>query len=79
LKPGLLSWEDYKKGDKGEGWNGIRNYQASNNIKNMELGDLFFYYSVNKKSIFGIQKIIEEYQPDQTDNTDPFGIVVIKA
>ena len=45
----------------------------------MELGDLTFYYSVNKKSIFGIQKIIEEYQPDQTDNTDPFGIVVIKA
>ena len=80
-EPGIWSWDDQlKKGDEGEGWDGVRNYQASNNMKKMEIGDLaFFYHSVNEKSIVGIVSIIEKYQDDPTDKTGRFGMVVVKA
>ena len=80
-EPGAWSWDDQlKKGDEGEGWDGVRNYQASNNMKKMEIGDLaFFYHSVNEKSIVGIVSIIEKYQDDPTDKTGRFGMVVVKA
>ena len=80
-EPGTWSWDDQlKKGDLGEGWDGVRNYQALNNMKKMEIGDLaFFYHSVNEKSIVGIVSIIEEYQDDPTDKTGRFGMVVVKA
>ena len=80
-EPGTWSWDDQlKKGDEGEGWDGVRNYQASNNMKEMEIGDLaFFYHSVNEKSIVGIVSIIEKYQDDPTDKTGRFGMVVVKA
>ncbi len=80
-EPGTWSWDDQlKKGDEGEGWDGVRNYQASNNMKKMEIGDLaFFYHSVNEKSIVGIVSIIEKYQDDPTDKTGRFGMVVVMA
>ena len=80
-EPGTWSWEDQiKKGDEGEGWDGVRNYQASNNMKKMDIGDLaFFYHSVSEKSIVGIVEIIEKYQPDPTDLSGRFGMVVVKA
>ena len=80
-EPGTWSWDDQlNKGDEGEGWDGVRNYQASNNMKKMEIGDLaFFYHSVNEKSIVGIVSIIEKYQDDPTDKTGRFGMVVVKA
>jgi len=80
-EPGTWSWDDQlKKGDEGEGWDGVRNYQASNNMKKMEIGDLaFFYHSVNEKSIVGIVSIIEKYQDNPTDKTGRFGMVVVKA
>ena len=80
-EPGTWSWDDQlKKGDEGEGWDGVRNYQASNNMKKMEIGDLaFFYHSVDEKSIVGIVSIIEKYQDDPTDKTGRFGMVVVKA
>ena len=80
-EPGTWSWDDQlKKGDEGEGWDGVRNYQASNNMKKMEIGDLaFFYHSVNEKSIVGIVSIIEKCQDDTTDKTGRFGMVVVKA
>lgn len=80
-EPGTWSWDDQlKKGDEGEGWDGVRNYQASNNMRKMEIGDLaFFYHSVNEKSIVGIVSIIEKYQDDPTDKTGRFGMVVVKA
>ena len=80
-EPGTWSWDDQlKKGDEGENWDGVRNYQASNNMKKMEIGDLaFFYHSVNEKSIVGIVSIIEKYQDDPTDKTGRFGMVVVKA
>ena len=80
-EPGTWSWDNQlKKGDEGEGWDGVRNYQASNNMKKMENGDLaFFYHSVSEKSIVGIVSIIEKYQDDPTDKTGRFGMVVVKA
>ena len=80
-EPGTWSWDDQlKKGDEGEGWDGVRNYQASNNMKKMEIGDLaFFYHSVSEKSIVGIVSIIEKYQDDPTDKTGRFGMIVVKA
>ena len=80
-EPGTWSWDDQlKKGDEGEGWDGVRNYQASHNMKKMEIGDLaFFYHSVYEKSIVGIVSIIEKYQDDPTDKTGRFGMVVVKA
>ena len=80
-EPGTWSWDDQvKKGDEGEGWDGVRNYQASNNMKKMEIGDLaFFYHSVSEKSIVGVVSIIEKYQSDPSDKKGRFGMVVVKA
>ena len=80
-EPGTWSWDDQvAKGDEGEGWDGVRNHQASNNMKAMELGDLcFFYHSVNEKRIVGIVEVIELYHPDPTDPTGRFGMVTVKA
>ena len=80
-EPSTWSWEDQlKKGDKGEGWDGVRNYQASNNMKEMRVGDLaFFYHSVKEKQIVGIVDIIKTYHPDPTDKTNRFGMVTVKA
>ena len=78
-EPSSWSWEQQKK-KKTEHWDGVRNYQASNNMKKMEIGDLaFFYHSVSEKSIVGIVSIIEKYQDDPTDKTGRFGMVVVKA
>ena len=80
-EPSTWSWEDQlRKGDKGEGWDGVRNYQASNNMKEMRVGDLaFFYHSVKEKQIVGIVDIIKTYHPDPTDETNRFGMVTVKA
>tara|TARA_B100000427_G_C15435276_1_gene562658 strand:- start:224 stop:643 length:420 start_codon:yes stop_codon:yes gene_type:complete len=80
-EPGTWSWQDQvNKGEEGEGWDGVRNYQASNNMKAMKLGDLaFFYHSVSEKSIVGILEIIEKYHPDPTDSKGRFGMVTVKA
>jgi predicted RNA-binding protein with PUA-like domain len=80
-EPGTWSWDDQvRKGDVGEGWDGVRNYQASNNMKAMKVGDLgFFYHSVNERQIVGIVEVIEEYHPDPTDKSERFGMVTVKA
>jgi predicted RNA-binding protein with PUA-like domain len=80
-EPNTWSWDDQvKKGAVGEGWDGVRNYQASNNMKAMKIGDLgFLYHSVNEKQIVGIVEVIEEYHPDPTDAKGRFGMVTIKA
>ena len=80
-EPNTWSWDDQvRKGAVGEGWDGVRNYQASNNMKAMKIGDLgFFYHSVNEKQIVGIVEVIEEYHPDPTDAKGRFGMVTVKA
>jgi predicted RNA-binding protein with PUA-like domain len=80
-EPSSWSWQHQQaRGDAGEGWDGVRNHQASNNMKAMEIGDLaFFYHSVNEKQIVGIVEIIELYHPDPTDRSGRFGMVTVKA
>ena len=80
-EPSSWSWDDQlAKGEAGEGWDGVRNYQAANNMKAMAIGDRgFFYHSVNEKQIVGIVEIIQAYHPDPTDETGRFGMVRLKA
>ncbi len=80
-EPSVWSWDMQKaKGDIGEKWDGVRNYQANNNMKAMKIGDKgFFYHSVDEKKIVGIVTIIAEHEPDMTDSTGRFGLVTIKA
>ncbi|MDA0308586.1 MAG: EVE domain-containing protein [Proteobacteria bacterium] len=80
-EPSTWSWQDQlDAGAKGTGWDGVRNYQASNNMKAMALGDLgFFYHSVNEKCIVGIVEVIALYHPDHTDASGRFGMVDVKA
>ena len=80
-EPGTWSWDDQvKEGDKGAGWDGVRNHQASNNMKAIKIGDQgFFYHSVNEKQVVGIVEVVAEYHPDDTDASGRFGMVDIKA
>ena len=80
-EPNTWSWDDQlKKGEIGEHWDGVRNYQASNNMKKMKIGDHgFFYHSVKEKQIVGIVKVIREYYPDHTDKKKIFGMVDLIA
>ncbi|SLN15369.1 EVE domain-containing protein [Oceanibacterium hippocampi] len=80
-EPGTWSWDDQvAAAEKGTGWDGVRNYQASNNMKAMEIGDrAFFYHSVNEKRIVGIVEVIATYHPDPTDASGRFGMVDVKA
>ena len=80
-EPSSWSWQNQlDRGDTGEGWDGVRNHQASNNMKAMQIGDLaFFYHSVNEKQIVGIVEVCALYHPDPTDASDRFGMVTVKA
>ena len=80
-EPNTWSFDDQlAKGDEGEGWDGVRNYQAANNMKAMSIGDLgFFYHSVKEKRIVGIVDVIAPYHPDPTDASGRFGMVTIRA
>ena len=80
-EPSSWSWQNQMdRGAAGEGWDGVRNYQASNNMKAMEIGDLvFFYHSVNEKQIVGIAEVSALYHPDPTDASGRFGMVTIRA
>ena len=78
-EPGTWSWDDQSKVKK-EMWDGVRNYQARNNLMKMKKGDLcFFYHSVNEKKIVGIVEVVKEHYPDPTDITNKFVVVDIKA
>ena len=78
-EPGTWSWDDQVAAGT-DHWDGVRNYQASNNLKAMELGDrAFFYHSVNEKRIVGIVEVAREYYPDPTDASGRFGMVDVKA
>jgi len=80
-EPSSWSWQDQlARGETGEGWDGVRNHQASNNMKAMALGDLaFFYHSVNEKQIVGVVEICALYHPDPSDQSGRFGMVTVKA
>ncbi len=78
-EPFKWSWDmQVKKGV--QGWDGVRNYQASNNMKAMTIGDrAFFYHSNEGKEIVGIVEVVGLYHPDPTDETGRFGMVDFKA
>ncbi len=80
-EPETWSWEDQKKrGEKGEPWSGVRNFQAAKNMKAMKRGDRgFFYHTGEERRIVGIVEVICEYKPDPTDETGRFGMVQVKA
>ena len=78
-EPEAWSWDNQVK-EGASMWDGVRNYQARNNLKEMKKNDLcFFYHSVTEKSIVGIVKVVKEYYPDPTDKTDRFVVVDVKA
>ena len=78
-EPSTWSWDDQSKVKK-EMWDGVRNYQARNNLMKMKKGDLcFFYHSVNEKKIIGIVEVVKEHYPDPTNITNKFVVVDIKT
>tara|TARA_Y100001936_G_C16072175_1_gene671465 strand:+ start:1084 stop:1488 length:405 start_codon:yes stop_codon:yes gene_type:complete len=78
-EPNSWSW-DNQVSDGTSMWDGVRNYQARNNLKKMKKGDLcFFYHSVFEKSVVGIVEVVKEFYPDPTDETGKFVVVDVKA
>ena len=74
-EPSVYSW-DKLVADKRTNWNGVRNFQASNNLKAMKKGDrVFFYHSNEGLAIVGIAEVAREYYPDPTDKAGRFGMV----
>jgi predicted RNA-binding protein with PUA-like domain len=77
-EPSKYPWEQFLK-DKETYWDGVRNYQARNNLKLMKKGDLVLYYhSVIGKEIKGIAKISKEFYPDPTTDDDRWVVVDLK-
>jgi len=78
-EPGAWSWDDHVKEGVAE-WDGIRNHQANNNMKEMKIGDkAFFYHSIDEKQIVGVLEVVKEHYPDHTDKSGKFGMVDFKA
>ncbi len=78
-EPGTWSWEDQVR-ERRTYWDGVRNFQASANMKAMKKGDLcFFYHSGKDRAIVGVIKVVKEYYPDHTDASGRFGMVDIET
>lgn len=75
------SWQQQLgKGEEGEEWDGVRNYQARNFMRVMKLGDLgFFYHSQKEKEIVGVIEVVAESHPDSTTDDQRWDCVDIKA
>ncbi len=80
-EPSTWSWQDQKnKGAAGEEWDGVRNYQARNHMRNMALGDKgFFYHSQKDKEIVGVVEVCATIHPDSTTDDDRWECVDIRA
>ena len=72
-EPDTWSWADQvAKGDVGEEWDGVRNYQARNVMRQMRVGDQgFFYHSQSEKAVVGIVEVIAEAHPDVLTSPEP--------
>jgi predicted RNA-binding protein with PUA-like domain len=75
------SWDQQvAKGEAGEQWDGVRNYQARNNMRLMKLGDRgFFYHSQDEKAVVGVVEVCAEAHPDSTTDDPRWECVDIKA
>ena len=80
-EPSTWSWSQQEaKGDQGEEWDGVRNYQARNYMREMKVGDLgFFYHSQSDKAVVGIVEVIAEAHPDSTTEDPRWECVDVKA
>ncbi len=80
-EPFKWSWDMQKaKGDAGEEWDGIRNYQARNNMRAMKIGDKgFFYHSNEGLEVVGVVEVCAEIHPDSTTQDERWECVDIKA
>lgn len=80
-EPSVWGWSDQvAKGYVGEEWDGVRNYQARNFMREMSVGDLgFFYHSQKEKAVVGIIEVCAEAHPDSTTDDDRWDCVDIKA
>ena len=80
-EPESWSWhQQVKSGSEGVEWDGVRNFQAAKNLRNMKVGDkCFFYHTGKTKSIVGIAKITKEAFLDKSDKTGKFVSVKVKA
>ena len=80
-EPDTWSWADQvAKGDAGEEWHGVRNYQARNNMRAMAIGDLGFYYHSNVgKEVVGIVEVSQTSAPDSTSDIPRWDCVHIRA
>lgn len=77
-EPVKYAWDQLVKDGK-TFWNGVRNYQAANNLKAMKKGDpVFFYHSNEGLAVVGIAEVLKEYYPDHTDESGRFGMVDLK-
>ena len=79
-EPDVWSIDQQKNaGRKGAAWDGVRNYQAAKNLRNMKKGDqCFFYHSNIGKEIVGIVEVIKEHYPDKTDQSGQFVAVTVR-
>lgn len=74
-EPGAYSWDDFVKLGR-DHWDGVRNYQARNNLKLMQNGDqVLFYHSVSDKQVVGIAEVVREYYPDPTTDDERWVVV----
>jgi predicted RNA-binding protein with PUA-like domain len=80
-EPETWSWDQQKtEGRKGAEWDGVRNFQARNNMRKMKKGDLaFFYHSGEAKAVVGVVKVVKEAHPDSTDPTGQWECVDVAA
>ena len=80
-EPEEWSWQQQiKSSNKGIEWNGVRNFQAAKNLRNMKKRDLCFFYHTGKaKSIVGVATVIKEAFLDKSDKTKKFVSIVVKA
>lgn len=80
-EPSAWSWDDQvARGEKGEEWDGVRNYQARNVMRQMAVGDLgFFYHSQKDKAVVGIVEVIAAAHPDSTTDDPRWDCVDIRA
>ena len=80
-EPDVFGWDDLTaKGDVGEEWDGVRNYQARNNMRAMKMGDLgFFYHSRSGLEIVGVVEVCAESHQDSTTDDERWDCVDVRA
>lgn len=79
-EPNTWGWDDQVKKGSPEEWDGVRNYQARNHMRDMKVGELgFFYHSVKEKQVVGIVRVAVACHPDSTTDDDRWECVDVEA